>query len=196
MNNSPKIVWWRPSEWDLSPWNGAPNTPPRARDRAPPQKSLVQYFWTQTACPPRLQGSWPRRWPPAACAARLTHVELRILTPILLTGPLPSDKVIGRGKTMQTSYAGGVKAGKTKQASTRLLPLLSRRRDHTPCWCRSLGRTLPPISFAVEVHSGSGSRSRLKQRPPNSTHLQGRPRGRAYLGGSEVVPRKQAPPEL
>ena len=85
---------------------------------------------------------------------------------------------------MQTSHAGGVKAG-------NLLALLSRRRDHTPCWRRSLGRTLPPISFAVEVHGSSGNKSRLKQRPPNSTHLQGRPKSRAYRSIPMAVPWKQ-----
>ena len=96
---------WRPSERDLSPWNGAPNTPPRARDRAPPPKTLLQNAWMQSTCPPRLQGSRPRRRPLAGCVAR--RVKERGKSYRILTN---SDE-FGRGETTTTEGQEGQTGG-------------------------------------------------------------------------------------
>ena len=117
----------------------------------------------------------------------IASVELEILGRSPLTGPLPSNELFGRLEAVQSGNRDGTKPLEAQQASTCPLPHY---------WHRSLGRTLPPYSFAVAGPGSSSGRSRLKQRPPNSSHLQGRPKGRANLRCSVIMPWEQASPKL
>ena len=78
---------------------------------------------------------------------------------------------------MQSGDAGGVNTGKAQQASS--LPRLAQVGRNAPRTRLGLGR--PLLSYSIAVGNiTSSSRGRLKQRPPNSTHLKGRPMGVAW----------------
>ena len=95
---------------------------------------------------------------------------------------------------MQPGDAGGVKSEEAKQASS-LLTLPSRRGYDTTRGRQGLGRSLSPSSLAAGQFGSSRGRSGLRQRPPNSTRLQGRLNGRTSPGIPMAVPWERTPSE-